>query len=603
MSAIVCVFNRDGAPASEHQVHLLLDPLEHHGPDGGGVHVDGQIGIGFQHFWTTPEDNGIRQPIFEPKRRWLLAFDGRIDNREELARRLGVRKKLSDVPDTELVTLAYEKWGKSCFVHIIGPYAFLLADLERYTITLARDALGDRSLFYYLDSKRLLIATEPYTLLSHPNVGHGFDESQLAAFFARQWPADGSTFFRDIKELLPATTIAVTGADVEIRQYWRLANTNHRLRNGHEAAEGFVDELDKAVSSRLRSSYPVAVSLSGGLDSTSVTAIACQYQRIKAFSWTFDTLPGCDERRNVESIHRYLGLSYEQVSSDGLWPLGPSSYETFSPNSPQANMYAPLKQNLYGHAASQNYRVILNGDYGDNVYGGRNYWLRDLISHGHGKEFIKWLPWVTRRALVGDSRCRAALRRLLPFNGIRRYTLRRAPHWLTDYAAKLLPRSDASHLLPTTRFELDRYWSALTMYNANCETSERRSGARMGVERRCPFRDRRLVEFMLQLPAFCFYQPETTKSIARRGMSERLPETVLANPKSGLLTELFDLGIKKKESARIDQLLWHAGADWQRFVKPSCLPRQSQEVRREAEVLLWYCFSYESWKSMVLGPD
>ncbi|MDH3692125.1 MAG: hypothetical protein OEU36_22030 [Gammaproteobacteria bacterium] len=141
MSAIVCVFNRGGAPVNEDEVQLLLERLDHHGPDGRGVQTGGPLGIGFQHFWTTPEEVSVIQPIHDRANDILFAFEGRIDNRDELMGELRRGSNDNTISDVHLAINAYKKWGEAAFSRIVGPFVFVVADTSRQKITIARDAL------------------------------------------------------------------------------------------------------------------------------------------------------------------------------------------------------------------------------------------------------------------------------------------------------------------------------------------------------------------------------------------------------------------------------------------------------------------------------
>ena len=190
----------------------MIKALSVRGPDGCDQLVRGWIGLGHQHFWTTPESSGERQPLSDVRAEVVLVFDGRLDNREELLATLDVKHLDSrGVPsDAELVLAAYQRWGEEFCGHLIGPGALVIVDLERRQVLCARDPLGDRTLFYNLDHSRLLVASEESGLLAHPEVGADFDETHLACFFALRVPSGGSTFFQQVRELLPGELLRVS---------------------------------------------------------------------------------------------------------------------------------------------------------------------------------------------------------------------------------------------------------------------------------------------------------------------------------------------------------------------------------------------------------
>jgi asparagine synthase (glutamine-hydrolysing) len=209
MSAFVCVFHRDASPVSTVTLEPMMAALQHHGPDGSDALIRGGIALGFQHFRTLPEDKDGEQPILNATDNTAFMFDGRLDNREEIEKALELHRS-PPLSDAELAQAAHRRWGDSAFPRLLGPFALLAADLSANRITLARDALGDRTLFYYLNQRRLVVASEPGAVVHHPAVTAQEHPARLAAFFNPGWPAGGSSVFQAVNELLPGHCLAVS---------------------------------------------------------------------------------------------------------------------------------------------------------------------------------------------------------------------------------------------------------------------------------------------------------------------------------------------------------------------------------------------------------
>jgi asparagine synthase (glutamine-hydrolysing) len=597
MSAFVCVFHRDASPVSTVTLEPMMAALQHHGPDGSDALIRGGIALGFQHFRTLPEDKDGEQPILNATDNTAFMFDGRLDNREEIEKALELHRS-PPLSDAELAQAAHRRWGDSAFPRLLGPFALLAADLSANRITLARDALGDRTLFYYLNQRRLVVASEPGAVVHHPAVTAQEHPARLAAFFNLEWPADGSSFFQAVNELLPGHCLAVSARTSRLTQYWRLRRSDEYRRWRPQAVqERYRELLDTAVACRLRSNSPVAISLSGGLDSTSIAALACRHRPISAYSFVFDTLPACDERDNIHSVADALGLEYHWLRGDDLYPLADPEFETVSTNSPDANPFGLLKSALYAAAAQRRHRVMLNGDAADLVLTGKLYYLRDAFACGQFSMACRDMVRELKAAARGNETARNVLRRLLPFNGIRQGRSHRLRDWLTPAASANLPPLQYSPLVPPQRFGGDRFDKAVSMFAARSECLDTRLSARAGVERRSPYRDRRLVEFIANLPQHHVFRPGLDKRLVRESMAGVLPAAVIQAPRSGLLYELFQRGLGEKRTF-VSQLLQRPGAGWPEFVESRAVNDylSGNTSSGVASTVVWLCLCYELWR-------
>ena len=208
MSALICVFNRDTEPVEPGVSLSMLESLEHHGPDGANHVLLGPVALGIQRFNSLPEDVSCVQPLVDQEAGIAFVFEGRLDNREELSTLLDCPHPVSRA-DAELAANAYARWGEDAFKKMIGSFVLVAVHLRDRRVVMARDALGDRTLYYLLDHRRLLIASEPCALLRHPSVRKKENPAHVAAYFNLEWPADGSSVMEGIEELLPGHYLAV----------------------------------------------------------------------------------------------------------------------------------------------------------------------------------------------------------------------------------------------------------------------------------------------------------------------------------------------------------------------------------------------------------
>ncbi len=181
-----------------------------------------------------------------------------------------------------------------------------------------RDALGDRTLFYAFDGTRLVIASEPWAVAGAMQYRPELNESAVAHYFALKATEDGQTLFKNVYELLPAHVMVVNASGQRTWRYWQ-PDLSKRLRgkSDEEYAEQFRSLLEESVRCRMRSTTPVGVLMSGGLDSTSVACLAARMlapQPLTTISYVFDELTDCDERQYIEAVKAQWGIRSIQIS-------------------------------------------------------------------------------------------------------------------------------------------------------------------------------------------------------------------------------------------------------------------------------------------------
>lgn len=607
MSGLVVLMSRDGSPVSTELLVGLTGAFSVRGPDGSDHAIRDWVGLAHQHFWTTPEEEGERQPLADPGGRFLLVFDGRLDNREDLVGELrSTAVGDAGASDAALVLAAYQRWGDDFCGHLVGPFAVVIADLECREILCARDPLGDRSIFFHLTDRRFVVASEESVLIAHPEIDSALDDTRLACFFALQVPDNGSTFFREVQELQPGELLQVGEESSRRRRFWQpSAEPSLFGRAEADLAEEFRGLLSQAVRCRLRAAEPPAVMLSGGLDSSSVAAVGAAAieqdhldWQLRAISWVFDEIPECDERSFIDPVVDRWHLEKWQVLGDDALPLSHQEGLCLDPGTPEDNPYRELKRRVFSQAAEVGSRVVLNCAMADALYTGGDSWLQDLArSDSPIKAAEEFLAEVARhgprRAMRGTPALRwaASVKRRVTPRGQSMLS------WLTPEAADLVaavtsPRFAALEGLRRGQLEAVAGWRAARSYSL-----ENRYGARQGIELRDPYRDLRLVEFMLRLPAHQLYRHGRHKHIARQAMTGWVPEPILARTGSTLLTPLFARGLRSENRALAVDLLRSPRALWRPHLRPGWLESALQEsLGPAADVVLWSCLSLELWR-------
>ena len=278
MNGIAGVWNLDARPIERRVLATMSARLAHRGRDGERLYLSGPAGLACQHSWVTPEEQGEHLPLVGASGA-VLVMDGRIDNRHDLVTRLALDATVSDA---RCVLAAYEAWGEGFAERLNGDFALAILDAGRGRLILARDALGVRPLYYFHSAGLFAFGSEIKALLAHPDIPAQPDDEGVADFMlvgARPLDRQDLTCFRGISSVVPAHVVVATRQALTSRRYWNFDTRQRlRLKTTEEYVEAFHERFVEAVRRRTRSAFPVAFSVSGGLDSSS---IFCQSETLR----------------------------------------------------------------------------------------------------------------------------------------------------------------------------------------------------------------------------------------------------------------------------------------------------------------------------------
>jgi len=492
------------------------------------------IGLAHRRFSIIDLSSGGHQPFFDIDRTCCMVFNGEIYNyvelREELERR-GVR--FATHSDTEVLLEAYKAWGTDCFVRFNGFWAVALYDFRSRRLILSRDRLGKRPLYWARAGSRIYFGSEIKALLQIPEIA---ERKKVNADSVWHWCVDGlrdldnQTFFDGIQNLPAATwTVVDDGFPAKVQTYWKLSR--ERLSEADisvdEAARLVRETLIDAIRLRMRADVPVAFELSGGLDSSTVLALAAktQTERLRTYTVRF-----ADPRWNEEPFARAVAQRYNtdyrviEPELDGFWN-GIGAFTALQ-EEPYHSPNLQVSQSIWSMMRSEGTRVTLTGSSGDELFAGysRYYWKAQLENLRHGR-FSAVLDnarnWSERRHNVGEVG--REIVKLMGMRRLARQVKKRFHHLDTDYLLDPHPRDQyyASTLTEWLHSEITNtlipYWLM--------------SGDKtlMGVpfEGRCPFLDYRMVELAARLPITYLIRHGWHKWIVRKAMERDLPEDVV----------------------------------------------------------------------------
>jgi asparagine synthase (glutamine-hydrolysing) len=391
MSGIAGVYSFDGRPVGR-EVDRMVEAMEHRGPDGIQTWCDGSVGLGHCMLETTPEDQYESLPGSDPSGSFFITCDARIDNRSSLIGQLNVEKKDQTVTDSDIILESYKKWGTKCPNKIVGAFAFLIWDSVRKRLVCVRDKLGVNTL-YYRESKnnKFSLATEIKSLFASGRFEKKINEKEVARILALLRNDKKETLYEGVKRLGPGHLLVIEESNVRIEKYWEISEQSRELSfNNEEYAEVFRDKLKEAVKCRTRSNTPIASQLSGGLDSSFVTALAnecTENESIHTLSLIFSESKSCDERDYICKVTDKIDSIEHYIDIDQYGPLEniEKIYKYQDDGIANANHYSFWE--MFAEANNQGVRVVLDGLDGDTAVMHGLLYLRKLASHFQWKSF------------------------------------------------------------------------------------------------------------------------------------------------------------------------------------------------------------------------
>lgn len=507
----------------------MTQTLINRGPDAEGYWFSPQAAFGHRRLSVVDPEGG-KQPMGRENSTYVITYNGELYNTPDL--RVGLEShgyRFQSHSDTEVLLVSYIHWGEQCVERLNGIFAFGIWDDKQQHFFMARDRLGVKPLFYTQQGSAFLFASELKALLAHPDVQPIIDAEGLAEIFAlgpSRTPGHG--VYKGIKELKPGYCITVNRGGTNIRRYWQLISKPHE-DDFDTTVSKVRNLLEDSVSRQLVADVPVCTLLSGGLDSSALTAFAAQGFR----------------QQGIEQIHtysidyvdndRYFKPSEFQPNADAPWVKRVSDcYSTqhhyITIDTPQlvgALKTAVLARDLPGMAdvdsslylfckeIKKNATVALSGECADEVFGGYPWFHNPDILNSSA------FPWLRSSQQRADLLSDDVLTQMRP----EEYIIQRYQETIDE-----VPRMPGEEPLAARRremFYLNMMWFMTTLL----DRKDRMSMA-TGLEVRVPFCDHRLVEYAWNIPWEMKSCDGREKGILRRALAGVLPDDVLDRRKS-----------------------------------------------------------------------
>ena len=368
------------------ELTLARDSMQHRGPDDAGLSwgSNQEVGLAQRRLAIIDCSPAGHQPMVDPQQEMTIVFNGEIYNFLELRRELeSAGHKFRSRSDTEVLLAAYRQWGDQCPSHLNGMFAFCIYDMPRRKLFLARDRAGEKPLFYCHANRRLIFASEIKALLELPGVSRQLNLDALEFYLAYGYVPGDKCMLRGIQKLPQghAMSYDIVKDQLRVWRYWQLPD--HRP-DPHATDDQLAEELEQlledSVRKQLVADVPVGVLLSGGLDSSLVTAMAARVSSspIKTFTVSFPGHGSFDESPFARQVASHFGTEHiELVGETGSVDLLPMLAKQFDEPLADSSMVPTY---LVSKLIREHATVALGGDGGDELFGGyfQHSWIQQL---------------------------------------------------------------------------------------------------------------------------------------------------------------------------------------------------------------------------------
>jgi asparagine synthase (glutamine-hydrolysing) len=542
-----------GAPDAE-GVRRAARAIAHRGPDAEGFFFDGPAGLGHLRLAILDLESGQQPMVLDGV---AIAFNGEAYDfaalREELR---GKRHPFTTRSDTEVVLRAYLEWGEEFAERVHGMFALAIWDSGRRKLLLARDRLGKKPLYYFVRGSRVVFGSELKALAAHGAVPGELDAEALVQYLACEYVPAPATILRSVRKLPAAHVAVLDERGFRLRRYWQVPPPWRARITAEEAARELVRLLERAVAKRLVADVPVGVFLSGGIDSTSIAALAVRHKKpLRTFSIGF-VEESFDESPWAQLAASRLGTDHvsEKFSGQDCLDLIPAAAAQLDEPFADPSFLPTLLLSRFtrGHV-----KVALAGDGGDELFAGYDPFLAHrpaaLVARFPStlrsalRTVVQHLPASSRNMSL-DFRLKQFLR------GVDAAPSLRHASWIASFLPaeigailepglrplaspevafrQVLDDAALGGAAPGSVDEALRYY--LTRYLADdILVKADRASMAASLELRAPYLDTDVVEFAARLPWRLKMSLTRTKVILKRALRGVVPEEILARPKKG----------------------------------------------------------------------
>ena len=647
--------NNSNALANAYAIaNAMALTIKHRGPDDAGIWLDHQAGIALAHRRLSIVDLSPagHQPMASISNRYVIAFNGEIYNHLELRRELEVMPQSSSISpregvainwrghsDTETLLAGFEAWGVEITLKkTVGMFAISLWDNEEKVLTLARDRMGEKPLYYGFQNNVFLFGSELKALKANPEFSSEIDRDVLCLYLRHCYIPAPYSIYKGIKKLLPGTYVQVRLGDdanspsLMPKPYWSMEEAfgvgidDSFIGSDEQAIHALDSQLKQSIGLQMMADVPLGAFLSGGVDSSAVVALmqSQSSQPVKTFSIGFNEA-GYNEADYAKAVAKHLGTDHTElyVSSAEAMSVIPMLGKIY--DEPFADS-SQIPTFLVSKMARQHVAVSLSGDAGDELFGGYNrylladkwqkiervpfalrqmagYLIETLSPSAWDEIFQQLSKFKTFPSNMGEKLQRLA-KRLEKIEGTHAlyYSLvsevdspellvlgAKEPHTRLTQLAIKIPFQDPKQQM--------MFLDTMTYLPDDILVKVDRAAMANSLETRVPFLDHRVVEFASRLPMNMKIRDGETKWLLRQVLYQYVPKGLIERPKAGFGIPLAEW-LRGPLKSWVESLIEEKRLAQEGYFNVDYIHnlwRAHLSGKRNCQTLLWNILMFQSW--------
>ena len=518
-------------------IRQMTDSLLHRGPDGGSIYIseNQHVSIGHRRLSFLDLSEQGKQPMKDNSGKVMITFNGEIYNFQEL------KKELSDyefqtTTDTEVILAGYKKWGIDVINKLKGMFAFALLDESKQKLYLARDRFGIKPLYYTIQEKKLLFASELKAIHVSRQVKMEVDFSSFADYFVYRYIPSPKTIWKNVKKLPPAhyAEIDLTSLDIKLTEYWKLYPSRKReeLRSAADESDPITKTntiLQKSVKQHIYADVPIGSFLSGGYDSSALVHYMNQLrQKPATFSIGFSKWEKSEDQF-AKIVASHLDVDNESVIADET-SLNYVDKMADVYDEPIADI-SIVPTYMVSKLARSRVKAVVSGEGADEIFGGYT-WQHDFYKQSYPASLLDKLK-----------------QKIFKEDTVDFYANAMAMGWFDETELKKMLHPRLHQYIPK-----DVHWFYRQHFNKNLSplksiqlmdikcfmgelvlTKVDRASMANSLEVRVPFLDHELFEYVFGLNENDYFKPNQTKYLLHKNIEKHLPNEILERKKQGFV--------------------------------------------------------------------
>ncbi|MBK9492569.1 MAG: asparagine synthase (glutamine-hydrolyzing) [Haliscomenobacter sp.] len=604
-------------------LNLMNEKISHRGPDSEGIFIKNQVGFGFRRLSIIDLSTSANQPMLSDNEDVVLVFNGEIYNYIEVKAVLMAKGySFRTDSDTEVILKSYLEYGDECVNHFNGMWAFAIYDFRKQRLFCSRDRMGVKPFYYTIQDNALFFSSELKALHAVFNFTKA-NLNKVYEYLAYGYRInDGDTFFESCFELLPGTNLIIENGQLSQRNYWRLKEQMY-THNGLNYQDEYTRLFESAVKLRYRSDVPVALLLSGGLDSSSIAKVTddliesgeLAQNEINAYIASFPNFEDDETAiaREFVKTCKHIKLNELQINTKNV--VSDFDNLIYDLDHPLSSFASVVHNNLMKACRQEGIKVVLNGQGSDEAFAGYDRYISGvhlldrLLSNPRSFTQEFWylnqknnysIPFLlTQMAKSTLNQSYASYLRA-------KYQEKSIPCLNPDFVDKSRSHYVSEYYFSLKGDNFNRYLLNVINHQGlnNILHYEDVSSMQQSIEIRSPFMDYRLVEFAFSIPNELKYNLGRTKLIQRETIGKKLPDNITNNrrkigfktPFSGYISN--DPNVKAYVFDVLNSTSFRSKGIW----KADRIVERFENTAKYPQFPFWRVLNLEIW-SKVYGID